>query len=154
MSKKAEQLAKEKLAQTKRSLEKTEKDFSKYREDSEARADTMKTEISILQKHYDQLQNNSSVCDNDSNDRHFSNHSGGGQDLLKIIEDYSKQNELKSKEIEAITFKLDKKQVKLSDIKKRHSEAEVKVSRLRGTLDNVKTFLKLLNTNFIKSMKS
>lgn len=48
VSKKAEQLAKEKLIQTKRTLEKTEKDYVKYREDSEAKADTMKTEISIL----------------------------------------------------------------------------------------------------------
>ncbi len=53
-------MAKEKLATTKRSLEKVEKDFAKYREDSEARIETLKSEISVLQKHYDQLQNSGS----------------------------------------------------------------------------------------------
>ena len=53
VSKKAEQLAKEKLTQTKRMLEKVEKDFAKYREDSENRVDTLKNELAIMQKHYD-----------------------------------------------------------------------------------------------------
>jgi hypothetical protein len=53
VSKKAEQLAKEKLTQTKRMLEKVEKDFAKYREDSESRVDTLKNELAIMQKHYD-----------------------------------------------------------------------------------------------------
>ncbi len=57
ISKKAEQLAKEKLTQTKRQLDKMEKDFAKYREDSESRIESLKNEVSILQKHYDQLQN-------------------------------------------------------------------------------------------------
>lgn len=48
MSKKAEQLAKDKLSQTKRQLDKLEKDFAKYREDSEGRIESLKTEISIL----------------------------------------------------------------------------------------------------------
>ena len=55
VSKKAEQIAKDKLVQTKRSFEKIEKDFAKYREDSDSRIDSLKTEINILQKHYDQL---------------------------------------------------------------------------------------------------
>ena len=53
VSKKAEQLAKEKLLQTKKLLEKTEKDFQKYKDDSEQRIDSLKNEIGILQKHYD-----------------------------------------------------------------------------------------------------
>ena len=57
------------------------------------------------------------------------------------------------KELEALTQKLDKKQNKLTDVKKRHAETESRVTKLKSTLDNVKTFLKLLNTNFIKSMK-
>jgi hypothetical protein len=48
VSKKAEQLAKEKLAQKKRMLEKVEKDFAKYREDSESRVDTFKNELAIM----------------------------------------------------------------------------------------------------------
>ena len=55
VSKKAEQIAKDKLVQTKRLFEKIEKDFAKYREDSDSRIDSLKTEINILQKHYDQL---------------------------------------------------------------------------------------------------
>ncbi len=74
-------------------------------------------------------------------------------ELLRVIEDYSKQNELKSKEIEALTEKLDKKSAKLTDFKKKHADSENRVIKLKSTLENVKTFLKLLNTNFIKSMK-
>ena len=43
--------------------------------------------------------------------------------------------------------------MKLSDFKKRTLESETKVAKLKGTLDNVKTFLKLLNSNFVKSMQ-
>lgn len=56
MSKKAELLSKDKLSQCKKNLERTEKDFLKFREDSEQREESLKTEISILQKHYENLQ--------------------------------------------------------------------------------------------------
>lgn len=42
----------------------------------------------------------------------------------------------------------------MSDYKKKYSDSETRVSKLKSTLDNVKTFLKVLNSNFIKSMKS
>lgn len=73
---------------------------------------------------------------------------------MKIIEDYSKQSEVKSKEIELLNKRIDKKSDKLDGLKKYKSDSEVKITKLRGTLDNVKTFLRLLNSNFIKSMKS
>ena len=41
------------MAQTKKSLEKADRDMAKYREDSESRIESLKNEISILQKHYD-----------------------------------------------------------------------------------------------------
>ena len=75
-------------------------------------------------------------------------------ELMKIIEDYSKQSEVKSKEIELLNKRIDKKSDKLDGLKKYKSDSEVKITKLRGTLDNVKTFLRLLNSNFIKSMKS
>ena len=74
-------------------------------------------------------------------------------ELMRIIEDYSKQNEAKSKELEALTQRLDKKATKLGDFKKKYAESESRVVKLKSTLENVKTFLKLLNTNFIKGMK-
>ncbi len=72
---------------------------------------------------------------------------------MRIIEDYSKQNDTKSKELEVLTEKLDKKSTKLGDYKKKYSDSEARVTKLKSTLENVKTFLKLLNTNFIKGMK-
>jgi hypothetical protein len=48
---------------------------------------------------------------------------------------------------------LDKKAAKLSDYKKKHADSEVRVFKLKSTLENVKTFLKLLNSNFIKGIK-
>lgn len=75
-------------------------------------------------------------------------------ELLKIIEEYSKQSEVKTKEIEGLNKRIDKKSEKIEGLKKYKSESEVKIAKLRGTLDNVKTFMKLLNSNFIKGMKS
>ena len=155
VSKKAEQIAKEKLAQSKRAFEKLEKDFSKYREESESRMESLKTEISILQKHYDQLQNS-------GNDIDFAQTVLGGSDngkpsqtadLMRIIDDYSRQAEIKSKEFEALVAKLDKKSGKLDELKKKHADSEGKNIKLRSSLDNVKAFLKLLNGNFIKTLR-
>lgn len=78
VSKKAEQLAKEKLTQTKRMLEKIEKDFAKYREDSENRVDTLKNELGIMQKHYDQLQNSASDMDSALSEKLF----GGSEKVV------------------------------------------------------------------------
>jgi len=64
-------LAKEKLIQTKRMLEKVEKDFAKYREDSESRVDTLKNELAIMQKHYDTLHNSASDLDSALSDKIF-----------------------------------------------------------------------------------
>ena len=60
---------------------------------------------------------------------------------------------MKSLEIENLNDKLDKKRDKLSDSKRKQADSDARVTKLKSTLDNVKTFLKLLNTNFIKSMK-
>lgn len=48
---------------------------------------------------------------------------------------------------------MDRKQVKLTDFKRRAAETETRVSKLKSSLDSLKTFLRLLNTNFVKSMK-
>lgn len=146
MSKKAEQLAKEKLMQSKRNLDKLEKDFAKYREESETRVDSLRTEIGILQKHYEQLQNSANDIDAGSD-------SGKTADLMRIIEDYSRQAEAKSKENEALAAKLDKKAGKLLDLKKRHTDSEAKNLKLRSSLDNLKGYFKLLSGNFIKTLR-
>ena len=49
ISKKAEQLAKEKLAQCKKNLERTTNEFSKYKEEADQRQESLRTEISVLQ---------------------------------------------------------------------------------------------------------
>ena len=92
-----------------------------------------------------------------------SNNSSGGAnphgsssqtaDLLKIIDDYSRQNEGKTKEIDTMAAKLDRKLAKVNDLKKKHSESEIKVVQLKSALHNVKKFLMMLNSNFISSMK-
>jgi hypothetical protein len=48
VSKKAEQIAKDKLAQSKKQIERIEKEFVKYREDAETRIESLKNEITIL----------------------------------------------------------------------------------------------------------
>jgi lipase chaperone LimK len=46
---------------------------------------------------------------------------------MKILEDYSRQNENKSKELEALTLKLDKKIEKYDILKRRCSDQDSKV---------------------------
>lgn len=137
------------MSQTKKSLEKSEKDFIKYKDDSEKRIEALKTEIGILQRHYDQLQ--SSLHESEM-DRSFSSAEKSAE-IIKLIEEYSKGNEAKSKEIEFLTQKLDKKYTKIAELKKNKLENETKNTKLKSTLENVKTFLKFMNTNFLKSMK-
>ena len=72
---------------------------------------------------------------------------------MRIIDDYSKSIEQKSKDNELLTNKIDKKNLKIEDLKKIKADQEVKIGKLRSSLDNVKTFLKLLSQNFIKGVK-
>ena len=150
VSKKAEQLAKDKLTQTKKMLDKSEKDLFKFREESDARIEGLKTEISVLQKHYDQLQTSAGEVEADRSNSGEKQYS----ELMKIIDDYSKSTELKSKEIEGLEVSLTQKSGKVDTLKRQKKELDAKVVKLQMTLDNMKTFLKLLNTNFIKSIKN
>ena len=91
-------------------------------------------------------------------ERSNNNSAGGGaqeksNELVKIIEDYSRQSEIKSKEIEALNARISKKSTKVEDLKKYKQDTELRMGKLRSTLDNVKTFLRLLSTNYMKSMK-
>jgi hypothetical protein len=52
-----------------------------------------------------------------------------------------------------LSQKLDKKSSKLCDFKKRQADTELKLGRIKSTLDNLKSFLKLFNTNFVRNMK-
>ncbi len=56
--------------------------------------------------------------------------------------------------MEDLTQKLDKKSNKVGILKKTKHDNEIKITKLKSTIDNMKTFLKLLNNNFIKSMKN
>lgn len=60
---------------------------------------------------------------------------------------------MKAKELEILTGKFDKKAEKLSLLKKKSTDSEVKLTKLRNTIDNFKSFLKIFNQNFVKSMK-
>lgn len=76
------------------------------------------------------------------------------QDLIKIIEDYSKQSDLKSKEIDSLVQKMDSKKTKIDEFKKLKLEYESKINKQKNTLDSIKMFLRVLSSNFSKSMKS
>lgn len=73
--------------------------------------------------------------------------------MMKVIDDYSKQNEAKIKEIEMLSAKLDHKNTKIDWLKKHKVEQDTRVTKLKSTLDHVKAFLKLLNSNYVKAMK-
>jgi len=144
VSKKAESLAKDKLAQTKKQLEKTEKDFAKHKEEAEQRIEALRSEISVWQRQAEHLQSSAEV------------ESPGEKqnDFQRIIDEYAKQAEHRQKEVEGFQGKLDRKKTKVAELIGKEKEAEAKILRLKSTLDNVKTFMRLLNTNFLKSVKS
>ena len=68
--------------------------------------------------------------------------------VMRMIEEYSKQNELKTKELEEIQDKLTLKKDSIHSLKKSNSEMEQKINRLQSKLTNMSKFSKI----FIKSM--
>lgn len=68
--------------------------------------------------------------------------------VMRMIEEYSKQNELKTKELEEMQDKLTLKKDSIHSLKKSNSEMEQKISRLQSKLSNMSKFSKI----FIKSM--
>jgi hypothetical protein len=92
VSKKAEQLAKEKLINVKKQLDKTQTEYAKYKQETEGRVDGLKAEISLLQ-----AQLHKSIADASDQLERMSQGSGfegsvgtNNPDVMKIIEDYSK----------------------------------------------------------------
>ena len=71
------------------------------------------------------------------------------QDVLKLVEDYSRQNELKAKEIEALTEKLKLKKDSMTVLKKERNELQTKYQRVESKLQNMSKFSHI----FIKSIK-
>lgn len=70
--------------------------------------------------------------------------------VMRMIEEYSKQNELKTKELEEMQDKLSLKKDSIQSLKKSNSEMEQKINRLQSKLTNMSKFSKI----FIKSMQS
>ena len=68
--------------------------------------------------------------------------------VMRMIEEYSKQNELKTKELEEIQDKLTLKKDSIHSLKKSNAEMEQKINRLQSKLTNMSKFSKI----FIKSM--
>jgi hypothetical protein len=50
--------------------------------------------------------------------------------------------------------KIDHKKSKIDNLKRTKNEFEQKLNRQKSTIDNIKVFLRVLNSNFQKSMKS
>lgn len=69
--------------------------------------------------------------------------------MLKLIEEYSRQNELKTKELDAATLKMNDKKEKMAALKKDKSELEAKLTRVESKLHNMSKFSHI----FIKSIK-
>ena len=69
--------------------------------------------------------------------------------MLKLVEDYSRQNELKTKEIEAITAKLQGKKGTIGLLKKEKIDLTSKLQRVESKLHNMSKFSNI----FIKSIK-
>ena len=66
-----------------------------------------------------------------------------------MVEEYSRQNEHKSKELEALSAKLAEKQEKITALKKDKAEIAMKLQRVESKLENMGKFSHI----FIKSIK-
>lgn len=73
----------------------------------------------------------------------------GQKDALKLVEEYSRQNELKSKELEAFSAKFSEKKDKMAALKKERSDLTIKLQRVESKLENMSKFSHI----FIKSIK-
>ncbi len=71
------------------------------------------------------------------------------QDAFRIVEEYSKQNELKSREIEELLICASNKKVKYQQLKKVNADLDLRLNRLQSKLDNMSKFCRI----FIKSTK-
>ena len=60
--------------------------------------------------------------------------SQSNQDLLKLVEEYSRQSELKTKEIEAASAKMTEKKAKMALLKKDKLELHGKLGRVESKL--------------------
>lgn len=69
--------------------------------------------------------------------------------MLKLVEDYSRQNELKTKELESMALKLTDKKEKMALLKKENGELHAKLQRVESKLQNMSKFSHI----FIKSIK-
>ena len=71
------------------------------------------------------------------------------QDVLRLIEEYSRQNEAKTKELEAATAKINDKKDKMAALKRSKIDLETKLNRVESKLQNMSKFALI----FIKSIK-
>ena len=71
------------------------------------------------------------------------------QEMLKLVEEYSRQNELKCKELESLTAKITEKKTKIISLKKDKTDLQVKLNRVESKLQNMSKFSHI----FIKSIK-
>ena len=151
VSKKAEQIAKEKLVTTKKQLDKVQTEFTKYKEESEGRVQALRQENSMLQEQVQKALTESAeiVERNSQNSSNGQQAAQNNQDVLKLVEDYSRQNELKTKEIEAITAKLQGKKGTIGLLKKEKIDLTSKLQRVESKLHNMSKFSNI----FIKSIK-
>ena len=65
------------------------------------------------------------------------------------MEDYSRQNELKTKELELITAKVADKKDKMTNLKRDNVDLQSKLQRVESKLQNMRKFSHI----FIKSIK-
>lgn len=153
ISKKAEQIAKEKLIVTKRTLEKVQNEFAAYRQDSEKSVDQQKAENSLLQEQLRKaLAESNLISDRASSESQLADSSKSlpQDDLFKVIDEYKKQVEDKQSYIDQIQAKMVSKKEKLGAFKTENATLKSKVLRMESKLENMGKFSRIL----LKSIKS
>ena len=71
------------------------------------------------------------------------------RDAFKLVEEYSRQNELKAREMEQLTAKMSEKKDKMAGLKKEKADLVTKLQRVESKLQNMSKFSHI----FIKSIK-
>ena len=85
-------------------MEQQDDTFQKYKVDAEMRLDTLRTENSMLSMRLQHMHEQNEQLERSSSQSQQTQNSG--QDLIKIMEEYAKNNDLKSKEIDSLLQKV------------------------------------------------
>ena len=105
-----------------------QQEYTKFKEESESRVQALRQENSMLQMQVQKaLAESAEIIERNSQGSSSGANQQSNTDVLKLVEDYSRQNELKTKELELITAKVADKKEKMTNLKRDNTDLQSKL---------------------------